>query len=86
MSTIRLVKHYAIHWQTWLHGLIGATVGGGANAIAVCVVKPDDFNLGDGLSSLLKVFAISAIISAALYLKSSPVPPMETVEDKEVTP
>ena len=86
MSTIRLVRHYALSWQTWVHGLLGAAIGGGANSIAVCAVKPEDFNLGDGLGALGKVFVISSIISAALYLKASPVPQIETVESKDTQP
>lgn len=80
-NTIKIAKHYALRWQTWLHGLIGAAIGGGANAICACLVKPEDFNLGKGVKDLATLFAVSAIVSAALYLRSAPVPPME--EEKE---
>lgn len=59
----------------WVHGLLGAAIGGGANAITLMVVEPTKFNLHDGWKSLAMATACSMIVSAALYLKTSPLPP-----------
>lgn len=62
-------------WRMWLRGLIGAVVGGAANGVLAMGIKPEQFNFGDGLTDLCKFAVGSAVISAALYLKQSPVPP-----------
>lgn len=59
--------------MNWLKGLIAAVVGGVANTITVMVVDPSAFNLND-LPKLGKVAIVSAILSAAFYLKQSPIP------------
>lgn len=61
-----------MNWKMWLKGLVAAVVGGAANAILVYVVDPVHFAEYD---KLLKVLAGSSLISAAAYLKQSPVPP-----------
>lgn len=58
----------------WIKGLISAIIGGAANAVTVMVVDPLAFNLGEGLSKLASVALVSAIVSAAMYLKQSPLP------------
>lgn len=58
----------------WLKGLLSAIIGGAANSITVMVVEPTSFNLQEGLSKLLSVAAVSAIVAAAMYLKQSPLP------------
>ena len=58
----------------WLKGLLSAIIGGAADSITVMVVEPSSFNLQEGLSKLLSVAAVSAIVSAAMYLKQSPLP------------
>ena len=72
MKTITITN-----WRTFFRGFVGAVVGGGANAVTVMVVKPEAFNLTTGWSDLWHFTAISAIVSAALYLKQNPVPPEE---------
>lgn len=62
-------------WQQWLKGLVGAIVGGVSNSIVLMIVDPSTFNLGEGLPILGKVAIVSGILSAAMYLKKSPVPP-----------
>lgn len=57
----------------WLHGLLGAVIGGAANALTAILVKPQDFNLGDGLWNLQQMAAGGALIGAALYLAKHPV-------------
>lgn len=61
-------------WKHWFHGLCGAIIGGGANAITVMVVDPAAFNFQTGLEKLITFTVVSAIVSAALYLKQSPLP------------
>lgn len=58
----------------WINGLLGAVIGGVANSILANYVRPDVFNFGDGRDDLLKLLAGSAIISAALFLKTKPTP------------
>ena len=62
------------NWKNWLRGLISAGIGGGSTAITTMVVAPETFNIEEGLSKLLTVAGISAIVSVANYLKSSPLP------------
>lgn len=66
----------------WLKGLIGAIIGGCANAVTLIVVDPLNFNFNDGCGRLLNVTLVSGIVSAAMYLKQSPVPPTEDVPPK----
>lgn len=63
-----------MNWKNWLRGLIAAAINGGATAITTMVVSPSEFNLEDGLSKVLAVAAISAILGVATYLKQSPLP------------
>ena len=67
-------------FKQWVHGLAAAVIGGGASAVTVVIVAPDQFNLFDpaALNRLISVVGVSALVSAALYLKQSPLPP----EDK----
>lgn len=58
----------------WLKGLVGALIGGAANSITVMVVDPVNFNLEGGIKKLGVIAAVGAIMSAAMYLKQSPVP------------
>lgn len=62
-------------WKHWLHSLIGAVIGGAANAVTVIVLDPLKFNLQDGWKNLLAAVIVSGLVSAALYLKQSPLPP-----------
>lgn len=61
----------------WLHGLGAAVIGGGANAVTVIILDPLKFNLQDGWKNLLTAVVVSSIVSCALYLKQSPLPPEE---------
>lgn len=63
-----------MNWQNWLKGLIAAAIGGAANAVTVMIVDPINFNLTTGLTKLGTVVLISMIVSAAMYLKQSPIP------------
>lgn len=61
-------------WKTWVKGLVSAVIGAAANGVTVVIVEPATFNIGAGLSKLLSVMAVSAIVAAAMYLKASPLP------------
>ncbi|PAW76812.1 MAG: hypothetical protein B9S32_13825 [Verrucomicrobia bacterium Tous-C9LFEB] len=63
--------------QRWAKSLLAAFIGGFVNAITLIVVDPLKFNLTDGWRSLLTACTVSALVSAAFYLKQSPVPPDE---------
>lgn len=66
--------------EHWLKGLIAAIIGGISNSIVLIIADPANFNLQSGLDNLLTISATSAILSAAMYLKQSPLP---TDEGKE---
>lgn len=67
----------SIKLHLWLKGLVGALIGGAANAITVAIVDPQTFNINEGADKLWTVAWVSGIFSAAMYLKQSPVPPSE---------
>jgi len=58
----------------WLKGLAAATIGGAANAVVLLIADPQAFNFTDGLQRLITVTVVSGIVSAAAYLKQSPLP------------
>jgi ABC-type uncharacterized transport system permease subunit len=64
----------------WLKGLISAIIGGAANSVTVMAIDPMQFNLAEGWHKLATVAGVSALVSAAMYLKQSPIP---SVEDKK---
>jgi hypothetical protein len=64
----------------WLKGLAAAVIGGVSNSIALIIVNPEHFNLQSGIKNLLSVAGTSAILSAAMYLKKSPLPSIITEE------
>lgn len=70
------IKSYITDWRMWLRGLIGAAIGGGATAVTNIIVAPETFHFNDagGIKKVGEVVVISAIVSAALYLKQHPVP------------
>lgn len=60
--------------KMWLNGLIAAFVGGAANAITLIVIDPVRFNIYTGGKDLLGASVVSGLVSAAFFLKKSPVP------------
>ena len=61
-------------WQNWLKGLLSAIIGGASNSVTTMIVAPESFNLQEGIGKLGTVALVSALVSAAMYLKSSPIP------------
>ena len=66
--------------RKWLHGLIGGTIGGGANSASIWLGMAGAKAAGMdvpalNLQSLGVIFAIGSLGSALLYLRQSPIPP-----------
>ena len=82
-------------WETWFHGLISAAIGGAASAITaqtgLVTGQASGMDLHPlNLKGLGIVAATSGFVSAAFYLKQSPLPAMsqtvtQTVAVQEVT-
>lgn len=69
----------------WVHGFIGAFIGGGASALSgglgVMLTDPAKFNLQEPKKLLIMMawtFLFSGLPMAMIYLKQSPLPPIET--------
>jgi len=58
--------------MNWLKGLLSAAIGGASNSIAAVLTDPTNYNIKDGLGNLGTMAAVGAIVSAAMYLKQSP--------------
>jgi hypothetical protein len=69
-------------FKMWVKGLLAAAIGGLSTGVTNIIVDPNDFNFDAGLGKLGKVCLVSALLSAALYLKQSPVPPDASEEGK----
>lgn len=63
--------------KAWLHGLVGAFIGGASASIGLILVNPSTFNFQEGWKTLLSAFIASGLVSAAGYLKQSPLPKEE---------
>lgn len=68
------MKNRLNDYRLWIKGLAAAAIGGAANSVSVIIVDPVTFNLQEGSEKVLTVAAVSAIVSAAMYLKQSPLP------------
>ena len=62
------------NWQNWIKGLLSAVIGGVSNSVVLMIADPKTFNLDTGIKNLGTVAITSAIVSAAMYLKQSPLP------------
>lgn len=63
--------------MNWLKGLLAAFIGGSANAVTVMVIDPTAFNLNEQWRKTASAALVSGLVSAALYLKQSPLPNCE---------
>ncbi|QEE30790.1 hypothetical protein FTW19_23990 [Terriglobus albidus] len=65
--------------RLWLHGLGAAFIGGAATSLATILVDSEKFNIDTllGLQHLAVVAIVAGIVSAAGYLKQSPLPAVE---------
>jgi hypothetical protein len=66
--------------RSWIHGLGAAFIGGSASAITSVVITPEILQWDDGMKRLLKGALIAGFLTAAAYLKKSPLP--EVIVDK----
>lgn len=64
-------------WAVWLKGLVGAIIGGVANAVLLTVTMPSKFSFSD-IGTLAQVAAGASVISAAMFLAKSPLPGIES--------
>jgi hypothetical protein len=64
-------------FMIWAKWLVAAFVGGAANSVSVMIVDPVAFNLQEGMGKVLTVALVSGLISAAMYLRQSPLPGCE---------
>ena len=78
-------KHIKITWGRWLYTMLHTIIGGAANSAVAMFVDPAAFNFND-LGKLGQLFAAGAVISLVMFLKQSPLPPAEEVEDSPPTP
>jgi len=60
--------------RTWAKGLLSAVIGGVANSVVLMIADPKTFNFQNGIGNLGTVAVTSAIVSAGMYLKQSPLP------------
>lgn len=61
--------------RVWFASLVAAIIGGGASGVLAMGIAPEVFNFGTGLPKLGAMVFGYAVISAALFLKQSPLPP-----------
>jgi hypothetical protein len=68
-----------MNWKPWLYSLISACIGAAASGVTSMVVAPESFNMTHtGLIKLCEMCVANAILAAALYLKQSPLPGLQT--------
>jgi hypothetical protein len=73
--------------RVYLRGLLAAIIGGAANSVTVMIVDPTNFNLFEGGAVKLGTVAlVSAIVSAALYLKEHPLPSFDDTDYNILAP
>lgn len=70
--------------ETWLRGLVGGVIGGASSSICMTVVDPSTFNFQDGWPKLWHLIIVTSLVSAAMYLKQSPLPAISTTTETTV--
>lgn len=82
------------NWQSWLHGLLAAFIGGGSSAVTAGIVapaiNPGAFNFHDKLAPLFQLagalFFVNGGIAAFAYLSKSPLPEQQVVKTVSIQP
>ena len=77
--------------RIWLHGLASAFIGGGASALTADqgLILAERLGLNVvtlNLTEVGVVFLSSGIVSAAMYLKQSPLPPLKSADSQSDQP
>jgi hypothetical protein len=63
----------------WFYGLLSVSISAAASCVTAGVVAPESFNFSHaGLEKLGALCGVNAILAAALYLKQSPLPTIQT--------
>ena len=88
----RALKGIMNTFLNWIYGLASAAIGAAAGGITAGIVAPESFNFSHaGLEKLGALCGVNALLAAALYLKQSPLPAIQTttqtttLETKTVT-
>lgn len=70
--------------EVWLRGLIAAAINSAANVVTVIIVDPVKFSpaTAGGWKNLGAIVLVSIVFGVSLYLKQSPLPPIEEPESK----
>jgi len=72
-------------FKTWLHSLLAAAIGGGANALLGVVAMPDTFNFTtQGMENIGKIALIGVAVPVLTLLKQSPLPSSEVTTTAQV--
>lgn len=61
----------------WIYALGCAVITGAADGLINMQIAPEVFNLQNGRDALIGTILLKGFIAAALYLKRSPLPPIE---------
>lgn len=67
-----------LKWENWFYGLISAVIGSVATSAAMMFTDPKTFNFDTGWRALWHLCIATGILSAAMFLKQSPLPAMVT--------
>ena len=72
-------------WKVWAKGIAAAVIGGAASALAVALGAPVQTlaNARGMGGSLLRTSVVGAALSAAAYLKKSPLPHAAGTEEQK---
>ena len=74
VCTVTIYRYLWRIMMNWFKGLLSAIIGGAANAVTIMIVDPVNFNFQEGKTQLATIAFVSALVSAAMYLKQSPLP------------
>lgn len=72
-------------WFRWLYELVRSAISAAGNAVGLMIIDPQTFNLHEW-RKLVGFMGISALISAGLFLKTQPLPPLDDEEDVDRHP
>lgn len=72
------------NWKAWLHGLAAALISAFFTSVAGFIALPTVFTLDkNGLVNMVQMSVPPAILAVALYLKTSPLPPLTATVDSK---
>lgn len=75
-----------MNWQTWIHSIVAAFIGGASSAVSAVIVDPASFNLTpSGLQHIGEIAVVGGVIPVLTLLKQSPLPAMSITTTATVT-